>query len=202
MMKEILTDVYSWSWFSEDKAIDFNGFFVRGVGGAVVVDPPRYRKVDLQHMEQLGAPQAIVITNRHHARESRTLAAHFGIPIRIQEADAPLVEPPLGGIFKEGDALGAGLKAIGVPHSKSPGETALHVPWANALIVGDALIGKPAGSLSLLPPSKFKDPRKAREGLRCLLDIPFESILVGDGTSILRRGKEALREFLSRQVLD
>ncbi len=197
-MQEILPGIYTWSWFSEDKAIDFNGFFVRGPDGAAVVDPPPYDEEDLRHMEQLGAPEAILITNRHHARASRQLAAHFGIPIQIHEADAPLVEPPLGGTFSDGDVLAGGVKAIRVPDSKSLGETALHVPRANALILGDALIGKPPGSLSLLPARMFEDVHKAREGLRQLLEIPFESLLVGDGTSILRRGKQALQEFLSR----
>ncbi len=197
-MKEIVPGIYSWSWFSEEKAMDFNGFFVRASGAAVIVDPPPYQNEDLHHMEQLGAPQAIVITNRHHIRKSRELAAHFRIPIQIHEADAALVEPRPERTFKDGDVLAAGVTAIGVPDSKSPGETALHVPWSNTLILGDALIGKPAGSLSLLPASKFKDTDKAREGLRRLLEIPFETILVGDGTSILRRGKEALQEFLSQ----
>ena len=197
-MKEIVPGIYSWSWFSEEKGIDFNGFFVQASAEAVVVDPPPYRQEDLRQMEQLGAPQAILITNRHHIRKSRELAAHFRIPIQIHEADASLVEPRPESTFKDGELLAAGITAIGVPDSKSPGETALHVPRSNTLILGDALIGKPAGSLSLLPASKFKDPDRARQGLRRLLEVPFETILVGDGTPILRRGKEALQEFLSR----
>ena len=196
-MKEIVPGIHTWSWFSEEKGIDFNGFLVRGEGESVVVDPPPSTDEDLRQMEQLGPPQAILITNCHHLRKSREIAAHFGIPIRIHEADAPLVDPPLEETFQAGDAFPAGLQAIRVPDSKSPGETALHVPWAGTLILGDALIGKPAGSLSLLPDSKFADPGKAREGLRRFLEVPFRTILVGDGAPILDRGMEALQEFLS-----
>ena len=197
-MEEIVPGIHTWSWFSEEKGIDFNGFYVRGPEGSVIVDPPQYSEDDLGQMDRLGAPQAIVISNGHHLRKAHDLAAHFGAPICIHEADASMIDPAPDGTFRDSHALPAHLTAIGIPDGKTPGETALHIPWANAVILGDALIGKPAGCLNLLPPGKFKDPVKAREGLRRLLDIPFETILVGDGVPILRRGKEALREFLAR----
>ena len=52
-------------------------------------------------------------------------------------------------------------------------------------IVGDALIGKPPGAVSLLPAEKYADITKAREGLRRLLKYNFDSLLVGDGVSDL-----------------
>jgi glyoxylase-like metal-dependent hydrolase (beta-lactamase superfamily II) len=201
-MQEIVPGIHTWSWFSEEKGIDFNGFFVRGPEGAVVIDPPPYGDADLDRMKQLGPPQAILLTNGHHLRNARDLAGQLGIPIRIHEADAAMIDPAPDGTFSDGDPLPAGLATIGIPDGKTPGETALHVPWANAIILGDALIGKPAGSLNLLPAGKFKDPAKARDGLRRLLEVPFDIVLVGDGTPILRRGKEALQEFLARPAVD
>jgi hypothetical protein len=65
------------------------------------------------------------------------------------------------------------------------------------LIVGDAMIGKPAGSLSLLPSDKYADVGRAKEGLRRLLKYEFDSLLVGDGTSILTGGKSAVARLLS-----
>lgn len=197
-MREIVPGIHTWSWFSDEKGIDFNGFFVRGSEGAVVVDPPPFEEAVLGRMRKLGPPLAVVITNGHHLRRGREVAAHFGIPIYLPAADAPMVDPAPDRTFEDGDSLPAGLIALRIPDAKTTGETALHVPWANAVILGDALIGKPAGSLSLLPPAKFKDPAKAREGLRRLLEIPFDTILVGDGAPILERGKQALQEFFAR----
>ncbi len=51
-----------------------------------------------------------------------------------------------------------------VPDNRTPGEYAL---WLSAeggsgvLILEDALIGKPPGSLNLLPADKYRDVRKA-----------------------------------------
>jgi len=47
-----------------------------------------------------------------------------------------------------------------------------------------------------MPPEKYKDPAKAREGIRVVLAMKFDAILVGDGASILRGGQRAIAEFL------
>src|SRR3989454_12001381 len=64
------------------------------------------------------------------------------------------------------------------------------------LIVGDALIGRPAGQLNLLPAEKFADVNKAKASLTRLLKYNFDAILVGDGTSILAGAKEAVRRAI------
>jgi hypothetical protein len=65
------------------------------------------------------------------------------------------------------------------------------------LIVGDALIGRPPGSVCLLPAEKYIDVQKAKNGLRRLLKYNFDSLLVGDGTSILVGGKQQVEQLLS-----
>jgi hypothetical protein len=64
------------------------------------------------------------------------------------------------------------------------------------LIVGDALIGKPSGSVSLLPAEKYADVGKAQEGLRRLLKYNFDSLLVSDGASILANAKQSVEQLL------
>jgi hypothetical protein len=65
------------------------------------------------------------------------------------------------------------------------------------MIVGDALIGKQPGSVSMLPPEKYTDPAKARDGLRRLLKYNFDSLLVGDGASILSGAKPVVETALN-----
>jgi glyoxylase-like metal-dependent hydrolase (beta-lactamase superfamily II) len=80
---------------------------------------------------------------------------------------------------------------------KSPGESALFIPQGKGvLIVGDALIGKPAGAVSMLPGEKYANLDKAREGLRRLLKYNFETLLVGDGTSIMSGAKAVVERAL------
>src|SRR2546427_4691433 len=80
---------------------------------------------------------------------------------------------------------------------KSPGESALFLDMGKGyLILGDALIGRPAGQLNLLPADRFADVTKARESLKRLLKYNFDAVLVGDGAAILAGAKEAVRRAI------
>lgn len=197
-MKEILPGIHAWSVLNKDRGIDFNGHMVVNDEGCVLVDPVPMSAADLKQAEALGRPSAIIITNRHHTRDAGTFAARWKIPILLHEADAQEIPDSvrLGGVYHEGDRLAAGLLVVTLAGQKSPGESALHCRKAKAMILGDALIGKPAGSLNLLPPDKYKDLAAARKGLSRLLDFSYEAVLVGDGASLPTGGRKAVEEFL------
>ncbi len=99
--------------------------------------------------------------------------------------------------FKDGELLPGGIWVIQLNHQKSPGESALYIQQGRGvLIVGDALIGNPSGDLRLLAPGKYSDAAKAKEGLQRLLKYNFDSILVGDGASIVGGAKKAVERAL------
>ena len=39
-MKQLLPGIWQWSWFSEDKQLDFNGLFLNVGEHKILVDPP------------------------------------------------------------------------------------------------------------------------------------------------------------------
>jgi len=199
-MKEILPGFWSWSVFNQERGMNFNGHLVVSDQGCVLIDPPSMGPQELEHAASLGPPAAIVITNRHHTRDAMTPAGHFKIRILVHELDAEALPATvrLGGIFKDGDQLPAGLLAVGLQDQKSPGECALLHARSGVLILGDALIGKPAGQLNLLPAEKYGDVAKARAGIKRLTDFRFDSVLVGDGEPVLTGGRAAVEAFLAR----
>ena len=93
-----------------------------------------------------------------------------------------------------GERIGPFL-VIGVP-GKSPGEVALHWPERRILIVGDAVIGNPPGRCGLLREKVMDDPPRLRQSVRKLLALDFDTLLVGDGTPILKGAKERLEELV------
>ena len=100
--------------------------------------------------------------------------------------------------YKDGELLPGGIWAIHLKDQKSPGESALFIERGRGvLILGDALIGKPPGTVRMLPGEKYADLAKAKEGLRRLLKYNFDSLLVGDGSSILIDGKRQVEQLLS-----
>ena len=99
--------------------------------------------------------------------------------------------------FKNGDMIAGFLQAVVIPDNKSPGETALFWADRKILFLGDALIGKPPGTVTLLPEEKYDDILKAKAGIRILQNLDFKHLLLGDGDSILHKGKEVVSQYFN-----
>jgi glyoxylase-like metal-dependent hydrolase (beta-lactamase superfamily II) len=196
-MKNLLPGIWQWSWFSEEKQLDFNGLFLTVGEHKILIDPPPMTGEASSVILRNGPIDYIIVTNRDHARESATYQQEFCCQLQVPEADAQQMDLKPTKTFKDGELLTGGIWVIHLKDQKSPGESALFIQQGKGiLIVGDALIGKPAGSVSLLPAEKYADIRKAQEGLRRLLKYNFDSLLVGDGASILAGAKQAVERSL------
>lgn len=198
MLKPILPNMWQWSWFSEEKQIDFNGVLLSIGEHRILVDPPPLTLEEKAQLKRMGRPDYIVITNRDHAREAGEYQREFGCHLYLPERDAPEMDLKPTRTYKDGELLPGGIWAVHLQDQKSPGECALFVQQQGKgrLIVGDALIGKPAGSLSMLPADKYADVGKAKAGLRRLLNYEFDVLLVGDGASIFSDAKPAVARLL------
>jgi glyoxylase-like metal-dependent hydrolase (beta-lactamase superfamily II) len=200
-MKQLLPSIWQWSWFSEDKQLDFNGLFLTIGEHAILIDPPPMTAEAKSLIRRHGPVDYIIVTNRDHAREAAACQVEFACRLYLPEADAPQMDLKPTRTYTDGELLPGGIWVIRLKDQKSPGESALFISQGQGqgkgvLIVGDALIGKPAGSVSLLPVEKYADAAKAKEGLRRLLKYEFDSLLVGDGTAILTGGKLAVVRLL------
>ena len=168
---------------------------------------------DVAQAQLAGRIDYIVITNRDHLREAAAFQKEFTCQVFVPEADASQMDIKADKTYKDGELLPGGIWAIHLRDQKAPGESALFLQQARGdgafrrdrggrvenggiMIVGDALIGKPPGSLSLLPAEKYVDVGKAREGLRRLLKYNFETLLLGDGASIMTGAKQAVEKVL------
>jgi glyoxylase-like metal-dependent hydrolase (beta-lactamase superfamily II) len=203
MIKKPLPSLYSWSEYSEEKKLDFNGILIMGKNESVIIDPPDLKENDELELKGLidshsSCPlKAVLLTNVHHERTSVLIKNKFSVPVWVNKLDNKALETSADKTFIGGDTLFCGIQAIQLEHQKSPGETAFYIMGQQIMILGDALIGKVPGEVSMLPPDKYKDPAKAKICLNQLLEYDFETLLVGDGTSILKGAKEAVKTFLT-----
>jgi glyoxylase-like metal-dependent hydrolase (beta-lactamase superfamily II) len=196
-MKQILPGMWQWSLFSEEKQLDFNGLFLMVGEHKVLVDPPPMTAEASTFIRRNGPVDYIIVTNRDHVREAAKYQAEFKCQLQVPDADASQMDLRPTKTFKDGELLPGGLWVIQLKDQKSPGESALFIQQGRGvLIVGDALIGKPAGAVSMLAADKYADATKAKEGLQRLLKYQFESLLVGDGTSILAAAKQPVERLL------
>lgn len=196
-MKPILPGIATWSWFSEEKQLNFNGHLLDVGEHRILVDPPPLSDDDLSKLSNAGQVDYILLTNRDHQRESAAYKDALNTRVYVPQADAPEMSVTPDKTFVDGELLPGGIWVVHLSNQKSPGESALFIQQGRGiLIVGDALLGKPEGSVSMLPAEKYADPVKAREGLRRLLKYNFDSLLVGDGTSILTGAKAVVTKAL------
>jgi glyoxylase-like metal-dependent hydrolase (beta-lactamase superfamily II) len=196
-MKQILPGMWQWSWFSDEKQLDFNGLFLMVGEHKILVDPPPMTAEAGMFIRRNGPVDYIIVTNRDHVREAGIFQAEYRCQLQVPDADAPQMDVKPTKTFKDGELLPGGIWVIHLQDQKSPGESALFIQQGRGvLIVGDALIGKPAGAVSMLAAEKYADATRAKEGLRRLLKYQFESLLVGDGTSILAGAKQPVEQLL------
>jgi glyoxylase-like metal-dependent hydrolase (beta-lactamase superfamily II) len=197
-MKQLLPGIWQWSWFSQEKQLDFNGLLLMVGAHKVLVDPPPMTEAAHSFIHRNGPVDYIIITNRDHIREAVTYQTELKCHLLVPEADAPAMDLKPTRTYKDGELLPGGIWVIQLQDQKSPGESALFIEQGRGvLIVGDALIGKPAGSVAMLAAEKYADAVRAKAGLRRLLKYNFESLLVGDGVAILGGAKQYVERLLS-----
>lgn len=198
MLRQILPGIWQWSWFSEEKKLDFNGHLLTVSEHRILVDPPPMASEELAQSRRGGQVDYILLTNRDHVREAMTLQTEFHCQVWVPEADAPEMAIKADKTYKDGELLAGGIWAIHLNDQKSPGESALFLQQGKGImIVGDALIGKPPGAVGMLLAEKYADAAKAREGLKRLLKYNFDTLLVGDGAAILTGAKPVVEKFLA-----
>ena len=198
-MREIVADVFTWPWFAERFGYDFNGYLVRNPGANVVIDPVEMADDVLEAIAARGVAH-IALTNRNHFRAAARVRERTGARVAVHPADAAFVRDK--GVVVD-DALEAGgrvgpLVVVPAP-GKSPGEVALHWPDRRILFVGDVCVGKAPGVLGILSDKVIDDKAELVRSLaRLAADVDFDTLLVGDGHSILHGARAVLATFAAQ----
>jgi hypothetical protein len=194
-MREIVPDVQMWSVFPADKGYAFNGFAVATEDGTVLVDPPEPSEEGWGAIDMLEPFAGLWVTNRNHSRAAAAFRERYGLRVSAHEADAGKLEAGADAMVHGDELLPGDIRIIHVP-GKSPGEIAFHVPRSDALIVGDVVIGVPAGGLSTYPEKVIEDMEQLHRSAAHLLEYDFDALLLCDGEPIPQGGKQKLQEFV------
>lgn len=196
-MKNLLPGVWEWSWFSEEKHIDFNGHLLAVGEHRILIDPPPLAPADLAFLKQGERVDYIILTNRDHQRDTAQLRQTLECKVLAPELDLKEMSVSIDKTYKDGELLPGGIWVVHLMNQKSPGESALFLQKGKGIIiVGDALIGDPPGSFRLLPADKYADREQAKTSLKRLLNFNFDALLVGDGTSVLTGAKSTVQHLM------
>jgi hypothetical protein len=145
-------------------------------------------------------PEHILLTNRHHDRDSWRLRDAFGCEVHCIDKGADELQGR-GPVtpFSFGDELPGAIVAHEVG-SICPDETALHIPDHAALAVADGVVRWPGvEGLTFVPDGLMDDPEDTKRGLReayrGLLDLDFDRLLLAHGEPVTSDAKRELRQF-------
>jgi glyoxylase-like metal-dependent hydrolase (beta-lactamase superfamily II) len=196
-METILGDVLIWSRFSEPHGYNFNSLLIPHRDGNLCIDPVEPTDEVLNELVRIGVSR-ILLTNRNHVRAANLIRESTGARSYIHPDDAAYAKAQgamLDGELHVGEKIGP-LEVIGAS-GKSPGEVAFLWAERRSLIVGDAVVGNPPGQFKLLPEKVMDDPPLLRRSIQQLLALDFDTILVGDGVSVVGGAKDRLKELVA-----
>jgi hypothetical protein len=203
-MEEIVAGVVHWTARHPKIGIEVSSYWLEGAG--VLFDPLVPPGEGLEWFaSRTVAPAAIVLSNRHHYRESGRFVERFGCPVYCNRAgmhefsDGEPVEPfDIGEMFP-GGVVACALGAI------CPDETALHIADCNALVIADGVVkgGEYGGDgpLGFVPDSLMDDPEETKRGLlegcsRLLDELYFEHLLLAHGGPVVGDGRALLQDLV------
>jgi hypothetical protein len=195
---EIVPGVLHWTALHPRIKQQVHSYYV--VDAATVLDPMLPDGV-IEELVRRGPPERIVLTNRHHYRDSGELAAELGCPVLCPESGLHEFE---GGPDVEGYAYGQQVARGITAHevgSICPDDAALHIEAGpGVLALADAVI-RWDGELSFVPDFLMDDPEDTKRGivesLRPLCELEFDALALAHGEPQPSGGREALRAFVA-----
>jgi glyoxylase-like metal-dependent hydrolase (beta-lactamase superfamily II) len=194
-MREISPGLWHWTARHDRIGIEVSSYYLEAE--RVMLDP-MLPPGGLEWFEQHGAPEHVLMTNRHHDRHAWELRDAFGCTVHCVRNGLHELEGrgPVQA-FDFGDELPGGAIAYEVD-AICPDETALHIPRHAALACADGAVGY-GDTLGFVPDQYIDDPEDTKRALRKaygrLLDLDFNTLLLAHGEPVVGEGEEALREF-------
>jgi hypothetical protein len=194
---ELAPGIFHWTARHPRIGVDVSSYYAAESG--TLIDPMAPAE-GVEWFDGDRRPKRIVLTNRHHLRDSERFAAAFAIPIACHEAGLHEFRggPDVKG-FAWGDQLAPGVTALEVG-AICDEESALRIDGGDGFLsVADAVVNY--GGLGFVPDHLIgDDPPAIKRAIRAayerLLDQPFDSLLLAHGDPIVGGGKDALRRFV------
>lgn len=204
-MEEVLPGIHHWTARHPRIGIVVSSYWIDAAG--VLVDP-LVPPEGLDWFADRTPPTAILLSNRHHLRESERFAERFGCSIHCNKAGLHEFADGVGGFqvrgFEIGERLPGGVIACEMD-AICPDDTALHLPEHRALVLADGVVrGGPAGGegpLGFVPDSLMDDPAATKRGLlaacsRLLAELEFDHLLLAHGGPVIGEGRALLADMV------
>jgi hypothetical protein len=195
-MNEIAPGVFHWKQVHPNIGAEVSCYYLPAE--RVLIDPMEPED-GLDWFRENGPPEHILLSNRHHYRDSAAFVEAFGCKVHASRpgmhefSDGEPVEP-----FDFGDELPGGVKAYEAG-AICPDDTALHIPARSALAVAVGVISY--GGLGFVPEEHLGDDVEATKRAirdsygKLAAELEFDNLLVAHGEPVVGGARDALARF-------
>jgi hypothetical protein len=199
-VRELAPGIHHWTAFHPGIGMEVSSYWVEPA--AALIDPMLPAE-GLEWWEGRPRPERILLSIRHHYRDSSRFVETFGCEVLCSEHGLHEFEGTDRDVrgYAWGEEVAPGITALEVG-AICPDEAALHVAVAEgALACADGVVRwRGDDELAFVPDSLLgDDPEAVKEGLlasyRSLLERDFAHLLLAHGLPIVGEGKEALAGF-------
>jgi hypothetical protein len=204
-MDEILPGI--WHWTTPNPKIGgtlVSSYWLDQSG--VLIDPLLNEDAGIGWLEARPTPpQAVVLANRHHYRDSDRIHEHFDCQVHVPNAGLHEFadrDHVVG--YQPGDELPGGLSPF-VIGSLSPDEDGLFLESESAIWVGDTLVRSatdPGSRIGWVQDSLMDDPEQTKDGLlQAFSDVlsayQFEHLMLAHGLPLVGNGRVELEQLVA-----
>jgi hypothetical protein len=193
---EILPGVLHWNAPHPKNRFIVHSYYVEDA--ATVLDPTAPDDV-IDALRRRRRPERVVLTNRHHYRQSDRVAEEFDCPVLCPEPGLHEFEhgPTVQG-YAYGAQLTPGITAHEVG-SICPDDAALHIDSGPGMLAFADGVIRWNGELAFVPDFLMDDPERTKRGIvesvRRLCELEFDGATFAHGEPLAAGAKRALREF-------
>jgi hypothetical protein len=197
-MNEIGSGLWHWTARRESIGTEVSSYYLESE--RVLIDP-MIPPEGLDWLEQHGAPEHAVLTNRHHDRDAWRLHDAFGCTVHcIRNGLYELEGRGPVEAFDFRDEL-PGEISVHEVDAICPDETALYIPRHRALACADGVVRWGRGDeLQFVPDSLMDEPEQTKrrlcEAYRRLLELDFDLLLLAHGDPVVGDARNTLRTFI------
>jgi hypothetical protein len=203
-MQEVLPGVFHWRAEHPKIHALVSSYWLEDSG--VLIDPLVPPEQGLEWFaERTTPPSAILLSNRHHYRESPLFVERYGCTVCCNRAGLHEFsggEPVEG--FDIGQSLPGGALACEIG-AICPDDTALYLPVADAVVLADGVVrgGEygTEGPLGFVPDTLMDDPPTTKRALlgacaRLLEEHDFNHLLLAHGGPVIGDGRALLADLV------
>jgi hypothetical protein len=199
-MDEVLPGVFHWPAMHPRINVEVSSYWLEE--GGIVIDPLVPADVGLAWFAgRTPPPAAILLSNRHHYRDSSRFQDAFGVPVYCNRAGMhEFTRGELVRAFDPGEMLPGGVAAHEVG-GLCPDETALYLAARRAIVFADGVVRGRAGPLGFVPDTLMDDPPATKRKLleayaRLLGELDFDHLLLAHGGAVIGDGRAQLQELV------